>query len=253
MRLLITPLLFFLAVQAPAIFAKEEPLYLVEMVFFLHTNEDNKQAENWPKDISLQLKTPQAFLVNDSRERIYPEILNEKADQDGNAYPTLYRYRKDQEAEAVFPEGIELALRDKAKKINSVARYQFIEHIAFAQRIDARFKNKANNIVINIEDTSRKTEQAFTIAGSFSLYKTRFLHLNTNLWISYFNKEGEQQRLEKNAEPIEADSIDALLAEASVADDATGEDNTKEIEATWPLIPEIPQFFKIFLNNRIKS
>ena len=45
MRLLIVTLLLLLPTF---LHAKEEPLYLVEMVFFLHTAEENKQSENWP-------------------------------------------------------------------------------------------------------------------------------------------------------------------------------------------------------------
>jgi hypothetical protein len=223
--------------------AKEEPLYLVEMLFFLHTDEANKQAENWPKNISLDLASPQAFLVNDSRESIYPDLLNDNADKDQHAYPLIYSYRKGQEDDPVFPEGIELALREKARQINGVGRYQFLQHIAFAKRIDARFKDKANNIIMKI-DGETKSGQAFEIAGSFTLHKNRFLHLNTNLWISYFNQESEAEKATaETTENQPATPISNLTAnsitEPETLSDINNQSELPIVEEQWPALPVI--------------
>ena len=172
--------------------------------------------------------------------------MDESKDSDDHSYPIIYQYDKGQEEDPVFPEGIELVLRDTAKKINGVGRYQLLRHVAFAKRIDQRFKDKANNIVIDIEGKTTKNDQAFKIAGSFTLHKNRFIHLNTDLWIVYFNDPddlSDKTSINENitsAEPIEADSIETLFTQTEETNEPVQALEISEEIVTWPVIPKIP-------------
>jgi uncharacterized damage-inducible protein DinB len=187
--------------------------YTVELIIF--TNELNvyKNEENWPNKVNLEAPTTPLFLKPITIQQAYPELSNNSenlaTDAASHYLPLLGAETRQ--------------LTRAANSIKRAGRHRLLFHEAWLQKIDN--KEQAQAIVIQAGNAINGFHE---VAGTITLVKGRYLHINTHLWRAFFQKDGEEASVEVNLPNLAEENI--LAAEASSDDDEL-EQFIEQIEA----------------------
>lgn len=206
---------FILATLTTSLWAQNSNLYVVDIITFLH-QPMNAEQEHWPKDIDISVQTPPALLVNNRLQDIFPEINDPTQDYSDNTLPLL-------------PEKYS-QLKETSSTIGRLQRYQLIEHVTFAQRIQK--KAKAPHIVIQqqFESAGKK----YRLGGSVQLSVSRYLHANTHLWLAEMADATKEQPTPETLVIKENN-----LSEATKITQEALDVSKIENQETWPTLPPL--------------
>jgi len=151
--------------------AADDRWYRVELMVFSHTG--GQSAEQWDPTPELVYPETARFLIN-------PEQLNAAA---GELYPL-----QDNPTAAVLPAlptpfvilgNSEQEFRGKAAYMQRSGRYRILFHETWLQPVMER--SRALPIIL---DQSGDTGEWPELQGSIQLHLSRYLHLETNLWLN---------------------------------------------------------------------
>lgn len=205
-------LLFFLGLLPISGYAQQssDTLYQIDMVFFLHTSKSYRTEETWPKNIDLNWPEQYGLIVEQ------PESLDPQLKAQAMAIKKMAN-----------TNGL---IADDAEKLDKLPRYKVVKHLSFVTSLGK--ETNATNWVID-ETITDKHGQQNRIAGTFKLYKKRFLHLKTKLWIAIAGKEETQASLAEET-PAAIDTTQTLTVSP---DTASAEEEIEETVENWPTLP----------------
>lgn len=193
--------------------------YVVELILFTHEADANRQEETWPDDIKLTLPAEEkrAWLADIDIADSYPEVaaaidaaLTPPADSD-NRKPAILpdldvstaaekNADNDHAAPAVhfYPllQDNYSQHQDAAQRIRySSGKHRLLLHQTWLQKITD--KENATDIILQAGDEQYGFHE---VAGSIKLFKSRYLHIHTNLWRLQFQPSSKAD--EKNERPL---------------------------------------------------
>ena len=222
---------------APA--AEAEPLdtsdyYLVEMMVFSYENPANAEEETWSKNLQLSYLQPLARLQPVDVFSIYPELQPQPDTQatDAASLTTATEPRPaasgDETPVATYIALPELDATQQQfgslqKRIDGSSNHQVLWHKAWLQKLGGR--DNAPGIII---EAGEKAAGQRWLGGSIRLYKERYLHLNTDLWLVQFAAE--------TPAPASNEANDSFLNSNLYLTDAIAQ--TEELEEEQPAPPE---------------
>lgn len=151
-----------------------DDFYIVEMIVFTNELRMYREEEIWPNDEQLAVETPLLFLEQISPNEIYPE-LNGKTNDSIESYqlPLL----NDEKAQ----------LQEAANKIKTAGRHRLLSHQVWLQKLS----EKESALPIAVQ-AGRQVNGFYEVSGSITLHKSRYLHLESNLWRSIFTNDPEE-------------------------------------------------------------
>ena len=182
--------------------ASDEPTdlsdyYVVELILFTNEQPELIDEEYWPRDIQLDMPDNTAWLAGLPLAHSYPELAAaiEQAQQAAGdaaeiplitpaAAPVEVTSEADSEDTAQAPATVWLPLMDdyrehqaSAERIRRSGRHRLLLHHSWLQKLgDA---DHAPSIIIQAGD---ERDGLYELGGSIKLFKSRFLHLHTDLW-----------------------------------------------------------------------
>ena len=140
--------------------AEEQLFYTIDMIVIKHLTQTTE--ETWPKSLALSYPEKLTFL-DDGKQTIPAGAESLKVNKIDNENTPLHQ------------------------RIKSSRDFRVIYHQSWVQYIQG--EDKASNIAIR---AGSPIEGVYPIAGSIKLFKSRYLHLRSNLWFIDF-LEGAQQ------------------------------------------------------------
>ena len=159
--------------------AEAAPWYRVEMMLVAYENQENIDHEMWP-DV---LPSP------------YSEEEPERPDYSWWQAPVMYKQLHSAlwagfsfpdipaaELPAPFTQLEHLELAHAEQRINSRKDMQVVWHQAWIEPIQEEGQEVVHPLNIRLED-----EFAIEISGSFTLHRSRYLHLNTDLIVQHYS------------------------------------------------------------------
>ncbi|WP_111641931.1 CsiV family protein [Marinimicrobium alkaliphilum] len=201
--------LTLLAVTAPSVQAEEERWFQVEVIAFSRPAATGSE-EHWPKDIRLQYPARWQQLLDPQ------QTIRETPVRDGPMadplVPTMMRepdLRRD--PFYTLPSG-ERELGRFANAFQRSPDYQLLFHEAWRQPVED--ESRARAILISAGEQFGEHHE---LEGSIRLHVSRFLHLQTRLWLTQFEVNYGQDPAGWPALPLSpalapSDSIDAAQA-----------------------------------------
>lgn len=205
-------LCFLLALLPTYAYAQqaEETQYQIDLVLFLHTSKSYRTEENWPKNIDLSWPEQYTLLLNESEQAVNNDEqaakINTKKTTDVN----------------------ELIAAD-VSKLTRLPRYKVVDHLSFMTTINKEKSATEWGVDKTFYD---KHGQKNRLAGTFKVYKSRFLHIKTNLWLAIEGKEQQEESV------VEAKMENILETTTDIAaQDNIDEALTEETVLEWPTLP----------------
>ncbi len=245
--------------------------YVVEFTVFTNESKNNIDQEIWPNDITLNHPEVPTLLSNShSIYDIYPELktgLKPKPDgsTDLGTPSEQTKNHEGSDTDTTLPAADFLPLLTKAdhEHTDALSRFKWsrqhriLFHQAWLQKIGS--ENEAANIVIQSKDSSYEIQE---LAGSIKIYKGRYLHLRTNLWLVNFKteeelsvaltntlKETEEASTLATVEPTESNIFNTTIDTSGIitgslnptTEPKTLEDETttEQIVTDWPIPPTL--------------
>ena len=230
--------------------------YVVDILIFKHRENfalDEKNTEHWPKNIDLSWPERRSYLQNVNAALIYPEVAQDLAniqlpklnpkkisseltskpftDKNINTLPLLdYRYS---------------ALIDQRTKLDQSSRYALLSSFTWLQKIGP--EDKATNIVIPSNIIIDEEKQSLTIdvddiavAGTVKLSKSRYLHLQADLFSLSLQSDSQEQTSEQSE--VEQAEEPQIVADEEVAPVSLGGEVDNALEETISAqLPEAEQ------------
>ncbi len=199
---LISPLLFAAATddEAPS-------WYEVELIIYANrTPTSEEQPEIWSRQLSLNY--PERWIAL-TEEPFTKEQLTETPEETSESITELSRLAEEKE-DATNPEAYKvlpkesLQLQTTKERMERSRRYQVLFHKSWRQIISK--KSEMPSILIEGgEEFSGLRE----LSGYITLHKSRYLHIESNLWLSHFSANtGEQAGEEWPYLPLAPNKID---------------------------------------------
>ena len=196
--------LLALAPHLPAAAQQDERLFRVELMIFTHETVKRTAAESWEATPRLAYPNAARFLVNESRVATLQQEFDGESELDafGRQLITLPPDARepptpvpaatphpdtdlaDPPEEPLYQPFVTLErerreLSPGAARMNRSGRYQLLFHESWIQPVSDR--GSALPIVI---DRSGDTGEWPLLQGSILLYLSRYLHLETDLWLN---------------------------------------------------------------------
>lgn len=158
-------------------------LYHVELSIFTNNSTDSDSTENWPRDLVLSYPTPLVTLVHElpgnSSHHPTAENTSDTAANNNSTDATI----------TLLPES-EKQLTPAIKRISRSGKQRVLFHENWIQAINSH--KTAINIAVH---GGGQFDDHFELEGSIRLSRQRYLHIETNLWLSKFainvGQEGE--------------------------------------------------------------
>lgn len=243
--------------------ANEQPRwYQVELIVFSRTE---MTAESWPEEPGLKYSEPVVELKPAAASEV---VLDEWLADIDNSLPIVQQAIEEDDTNdetnddippasiaIVAPEPIliqlpqqpftllddsQLQLTDMAKRIARQSDFQQLFHGAWRQPIAAR--KTAENILIR---GGKQYDDHYELEGSISLGLERYLHIDTDLWLSTFVATAEQHnyfwaRLPKPPTPLNAE------LEIQPNDSFSLDNTFTDTSAQGRLQPSMPSYDNFF-------
>lgn len=148
--------------------------YIVEMIVFSNELRMYREEENWPNNEELEITSPLLFLESLAVSEVYPELYGRRAtNQHNDALPLL-----DQSY---------AQLSEAANKIKTAGRHRLLSHQTWLQKLDSKENAQAIAIL-----AGREKLGFYEVSGSITLYKSRYLHIESNLWRVLFTNDPDE-------------------------------------------------------------
>ena len=152
----------------------EQTWYKVEICIFENTPAETQSIEQWPRNIALNYPRPLTILK---------ELPADKAGADGHSATEKSNSQNQAfglQAFTLLPPSARV-LNTAAARIKRNPSMKVLFHESWVQTIDEQ--NKALNIALH---GGRSFDKHFELEGSIRLSRERYLHIETNLWLSRF-------------------------------------------------------------------
>lgn len=150
--------------------------YVVEVILFSNDLSAYANEENWPEAPNLSVPDKLRFPANIGIDKVYPELsalLNGGTAQAANSpYLPLLG--------AQYVEH-----KNAANRIQRTSRHRLLAHMSWLQKIED--EGTATPVAIL---AGENVNGFYEFAGSIKLHRSRYIHVQTDLWRSYFIKEG---------------------------------------------------------------
>lgn len=147
--------------------SQAQPWYQVELIIFSQTLSDHDAQEYWPSDIVL------AYPLGTTRLKASPSTQSAPAMQPGAFYEL--------NAEQHQLTAVKNSLRKSSK-------YRVLRHLAWQQ--PGLDENQIRPVIIT---GGEKFGEHYELEGTITLKLSRYLHLQTNLWLTQFYPNYGQQ------------------------------------------------------------
>lgn len=197
-----------------------DDFYIVEMIVFSNELRMYREEENWPNDEQLSIETPLLFLDSLAAADIYPELNGKKT------------YSAEEDYRLPLLDISQAQLQDAANKIKNAGRHRLLSHQVWLQKLT----DKENALPIAVQ-AGRQVDGFYEVSGSITLYKSRYLHLESNLWRSLFTNNPDEAA--NITLPFIDPSLNALAAEQEDKDhvsDQQAESHELELPEQQPLV-----------------
>lgn len=210
--------------------AQAAPWYQVEVMLVAYTDSLLINNETWPEFLTpLEVKAESP----DFRWWLTPSFNNH------NALMANYGFSKAPTASWQHPmQPLEsLELKDAAERISKRSDMNILWHKTWIEPIQEQDNAIAHPINIRVEAES-KGDLDIHLTGSFSLYLSRYLHLNTNLVMQHSQIAEEEEAAELTDTLNE--TVNALIKEKeefSLTDNAEAELDSIDTEPSHTLSP----------------
>lgn len=183
--------------------AQAAPWYQVEVMLVAYTDSALINNETWPEFIApleVQMQSP------DFRWWLTPSINHH------NALMANYGFSKSPNASWQQPmQPLEsLELKDAAERISKRSDMNILWHKAWIEPIQEQDSAIPHPVNIRVK-AENEGDLDINLTGSFSLYLSRYLHLNTNL-IMQHSKIADKEEEAKLAESLN-ETVNALIKE----------------------------------------
>lgn len=184
--------------------------YQVDLVLFLHTSKSYRTEETWPKNIDLNWPEQYSLLLNNNEQAA---VIEEQS----KVMPST----KTTNANEIITADV--------SKLSKLPRYKIVDHLSFVTTLGK--EKTATNWAID-KTLYDKHGQKNRLAGTFKLYKNRFLHIKTEFWLAI---EGEEQTQENIIEIQTEDTLEQTKQTTATLQTEAIEE-IEEI-AQWPTLP----------------
>lgn len=171
--------------------------YVVELSIFTNEQAANKTEENWPDNPELTVPDTLLFPANVSIEQVYPELqalLNPGA---SSVLPVT--------SSSPFLPLLDTTYQEHsraASRIQRSGKHRLLSHQSWLQKLTD--EQNAPSIAIL---AGEQREGFYEIAGSIKLFRSRYLHLHTNLWRIIF----DNSTTDADDSDTPASSVNAVL------------------------------------------
>lgn len=214
--------------------------YIVEMIVFSNELRMYREEENWPNNEELTIASPMSFLEHIAISDVYPELYGSKNTTNKHRYvlPLLDQSRAQ--------------LTDAANKIKAAGRHRLLSHQVWLQKLDTKEKAQAIAVLAGQENLG-----FYEVSGSITLHKSRYLHIESNLWRVLFTNDPDEA-INVTLPYISADTQRLSSEESSIAgsdfDRTLSLENDEEISFdTGRLQPKIKVVSALRHNRRMRS
>lgn len=188
---------------------QKQQWYQIELVVFANTNPAAAETEQWPQELGLKYpKNIISFQQNSATAEIDRLLANAATNDDASTLPvesteqlaaaqtvaalpsTVAQTKQEGEQVFVLLASSAHRLGQAVNKIVAQADFRLLFHGAWRQVIGRR--HQSASLLIRGGDAY---DQHYELEGSINLSVERYLHINTDLWLSTFerNISGEQQ------------------------------------------------------------
>ncbi len=150
--------------------------YHVEICLFTNTTSEAEQIESWPSDISIYYQKPLVLLKNEATQ-----VLEENAETSELASNSVITASESTIIPFTVLPPEQYTLTNEVTKIAQSPMHRVLNHLAWLQPID----NQANAVSIALHGGD-ETGKHYELEGSIKLFRERYLHIETNLWLSDF-------------------------------------------------------------------
>lgn len=230
--------------------AELDNYYVVELTIFTYENPENIQEEIWPKTIKLSYPKNLAYFTTEDINTVYPELITLSKETKSLKKTTSQEDTTEiittnlPAIEAVSETTLEnnndlyppvfLPLLDQTyqkhketlSKLKWSKKYNPIFNKIWLQKIGEG--KTAPNIVIQAGEIK---SEIYQLGGTINLYKSRYLHLKTDLWLVQMTNQIEEKNEATNT--IKSTLTTQVNIQATDNTDMTLE------EEQWPIPPTI--------------
>ena len=237
-----------------------EDYYVVELTIFTNETPENIQEEEWRKEIVLEYPTNLAYFTEEGIYTVYPELITLAKEatekQDNSTEESTNTVTETPKIVEVTPAPLgeknnELQLpaflplldktyyehKESVSKIKWSKKYNIILNQTWLQKLEG--KEASPNIVIQAGEVK---SDIYQLAGTINLFKERYLHIKTNLWLVHFTQDNENADEEESEKENSIINTSSLSAQTETGTNIKAIVNTLELEikpapSQWPMPP----------------
>lgn len=193
----------------------EETWYQVELILVERLIPSGISDESWPKDIVLAYPTNSRYLINPLKEIENDAAIENEGSSDelvdtvAEAAPVMEVDKPEIEApfHLLSSDEAPLELASIAKKIERSNSLNLLAYHAWRQPVFS--EDDAPAIVIQ---AGRQYDKHFELEGSVQISVSRYLHIDTNLWLTSFEANYGQPQGQWPELPTAPINVDELLS-----------------------------------------
>lgn len=160
--------------------------YQVEIIIFERSQRSSPDAESWPKNVSLAYPAKLQYLSNKE------DADNKRDANNGSDTPAQndvnQQFRRQLEQPFVSLDQQLRSMNSEARRLRRNASMRVLFHETWRQPIID--KKNAAAIVMHAGDTFGENSE---LEGSITLHVSRYLHIETNLWMTKFEANFGQE------------------------------------------------------------
>jgi len=189
---------------------EERQWYQIELLIYANNDPAARDNEQWQQHPRLHYPSNSRQLIaTDSPTPTLPTVLQQQAQLSPTVNPP---HQRAPQAFKLLPRQ-QRELANAARRINRQADFRPLFHGVWRQQLESR--DRAQSLVINGGD---RFGSHFELEGTVTVAVDRYLHVETDLWLSIFSNSGGLKTFPRHRLPPRPPSIDGQSDEAATVD-----------------------------------